>query len=135
VGLGVGRWPLDTAEKIIAHFDFTICAAAVWWDDLNRIWKSQVHQDFYADLDRQRLVYTGSEEPGGSLLRAFKYSRRGYHIFADSIAEIVEGLLEQRYRDNSGPVDILTLLREVDPLPDSPEKASTIILTEEEIPF
>ncbi len=137
----IHRWPLDTAEKIIAHFDFTICAAAVWWDDLIRVWKSQVHKDFYAHLDQQKLVYIGSDEPGGSLLRAFKYSRRGYHIFSDSIAAIVEDLLEQRdlaeADDLTGPVAILTLLREVDPLPDAPppERASTIILTEEEIPF
>jgi hypothetical protein len=137
----IHRWLLDTAEKIIAHFDFTICAAVVWWDEINHVWKSQIHKDFYADLDRQRLVYTGSDEPGGSLLRAFKYSRRGYHIFANSVAAIVDDLLEQREQaeadDLTGPVAILTLLREVDPLPDSLslEKASTIILTEEEIPF
>jgi hypothetical protein len=139
----VHRWPLDTTEKIIEHFDFTICAAVVWWDDLNRTWRSQVHKDFYADLDQQKLGYIGSDEPGGSLLRALKYSRRGYFMRADSVAAIVEDLVAQRdlaeADDLTGPVAILTLLREVDPLPnDQPEtkvRTGTTILTEDQIPF
>jgi hypothetical protein len=112
----------------------------VWWDPVNHVWKSQVHHDFYADLDRQRLVYTGSDEPGGSLLRAFKYSRRGYHIFSDSIAQIVDDLEGQRNvaeAKSGGGVTYLSLLREIDPLPDLShlQKTSTIILGEDEIPF
>ena len=134
----VHRWPLDTAEKIIEHFDFTVCAAVVWWDDLNRVWRSQVHKDFYADLDQQKLAYIGSDEPGGSLLRGFKYSRRGYHIFADSIAAIVEDLNDYCARENGPDSTILTALREVDPLPDQPateSRTEKVILSEENIPF
>jgi hypothetical protein len=131
----IHRWPLDCAEKIIKHFDFTVCAAVVWWNPLDQTWNSLVHKDFYTDLDQQQLVYTGSDEPGGSLLRAFKYSRRGYRIQADSVAAIVEALINACQGENAP--DVLTLLREIDPLPDAPrpEKASTIILDEDTIPF
>ena len=140
----IHRWPLDTAEKIIEHFDFTICAAVVWWDALNRTWRSQVHKDFYADLAQQKLVYIGSDEPGSSLLRAFKYSRRGYHIRADSIAEIVENLIDERAQtenhSDAEEVTILSLLREVDPLPDqlateSRSEKVFSLLDEDNIPF
>jgi hypothetical protein len=140
----VHRWPLDTAEKIIEHFDFTICAAALWWDDLNRVWRSQVHKDFYADLDQQKLVYIGSDEPGGSLLRAFRYAHKGYRIRADSIAEIVEDLIDERAQtenhSDAEEVTILSLLREVDPLPDQPATESRTekllnSLGDNELPF
>lgn len=136
----VHRWPLDTAEKIVEHFDFTVCAAVVWWDPLNKFWKSQVHDDFYTDTQEQRLVYVGSEEPGSSLLRAFKYSRKGYRIYADSIAAIVDDLNALAVKRGKGaPEPIIELLREIDPLPEGVRESTGSqtknLLDELEIPF
>jgi hypothetical protein len=134
----VHRWPLDTAEKIVAHFDFTVCAAVVWWDPLNKFWKSQVHDDFYTDIQEQHLVYIGSEEPGGSLLRAFKYSRKGYTIHADSIAAIVDDLNALAVKRGKGaPEPIIELLREVDPIPEYRRESASPRdeVTENEFPF
>jgi hypothetical protein len=129
----IHRWPLDCAEKIVKHFDFTVCAAVVWWDTLNQKWHSQVHKDFYADLEARKLVYIGSDEPGGSLLRGFKYSRKGYRIRADSVAAIVEDVIDACRDENT---DVLTLLREIDPIPDQPtESQAEHAVSELEIPF
>jgi hypothetical protein len=138
------RWPLDCAEKIIEHFDFTVCAAVVWWDSLNQIWKSQIHPHFYADLDEQKLVYTGSDEPAASLLRALKYSRRGYHIYAYDTAQILEDIAaKKREAENlsDAPVPFLDLLLAEAysqyPMPTTESRTEKVLslLDEDTIPF
>lgn len=85
----IRRWAYATAEDLIAAFDFTIAAAAVWNDGTG--WRSVCHADYYADVAARRLVYLrlADNTTGGSLNRAFKFARRGYHIPAESLGDLV----------------------------------------------
>lgn len=118
----IRRWTFDQADALVASFDFTVCQAAIWW--MPDGWKSAAGDGFYADLAARRLVYTApvrEEEPGGSMMRAVKFLRRGYVMQADSIAGVVDRLMSG-VQDRGGFADvnraavITGLLREVDPL-------------------
>lgn len=119
----ITRWTFDTPGELIASFDFTVCQAAVWWTGSQ--WASRVGDRFFMDLAARRLVYTSpirEEEAGGSLLRAIKYTKRGYSIQISSLGAVVERLFSAVERspmtvDGGGTKQVLVgLLREVDPL-------------------
>lgn len=102
----IHKWQFEAPGVCIANFDFTIAQSAVWYDDG---WRGLCSDRFYRDLAAKRLVYTGSDAPGGSLLRALKFVGRGYTIDVDSLAPIVSELA------GVDGVAILKDLREVDP--------------------
>ena len=119
----IHRWTYDDPRKICASFDFSVCAAAIWYDaDKNR-WDSDCHERFYRDLAAKRLVYLKpirDEAPGGSLLRVLKYYQRGYRITIPALASVLTrfdaGIEKERGRYQGDPEGIiLGLLREVDP--------------------
>lgn len=94
----ITRWVYDTYDQILGSFDFTICQACFWWEDMNSDggrWCSSVSESFYQDLSAKRLIYTNpirEEEPGGSMLRVLKYYQRGYRITIDSFAAVITRL-------------------------------------------
>lgn len=129
----VSRWTYPEPEMIIADFDFTISMAAIWADKYSSI-DSVCHPRFYADLAAKRLVYTRPdriEDEGGSLLRAFSFSRRGYYIAPEDIAAVTaramtapqtRGLLASSEPDDRAAAEkliapaLLSALRTVDPV-------------------
>ncbi len=121
----IHRWTYGAPQQVIESFDFTIAKSAVWWDGAG--FKTQMHEDFYADLAAKRLVYTSpirNEDTGGSLLRVLKFYQKGYRIPLDSMGAVIARLV-MAVRDNNlthdegGLARVLTgLLHEVDPLLD-----------------
>lgn len=125
----ITRWLFQSQEDLICSFDFSVCAAAVFYKDGQ--WQSQVSPDFYSDLAAKRLRHTNpqrEEEAGGSMLRVLKYVKRGYSISPESLAEVMarvhiaaEDIKQNVTVDANGKImsigDITKkLLREVDPL-------------------
>lgn len=119
----IKRWLFPTAQDVVASFDFTVCQAAIWFE--NGRWCSQISDRFYPDLAARRLVYTSpvrEEEAGGSMMRVRKFLARGYTIQASSLGAVIARLVA-RLRNSDmastegGCAKVLTgLLREVDPL-------------------
>ena len=119
----ITRWTFESAEKLVGSFDFTVACAAIYYLNSLNSWFGVCDPRFYRDLAAKRLVYRSperNEEAGGSLLRAFKFARRGYKIDLGSIAGLVarltskiegiESLSEARLKDV-----VRGLLMEVDP--------------------
>lgn len=82
----------EDPAKLLDIFDFTICKAVVWYDVKGKEWKGLCDIKFYLDLASKRLRYEAPPEhkyAGGSLLRMRKYVKRGYHIPASSLAQLV----------------------------------------------
>lgn len=127
----ITRWKFNDALSCIKSFDFTVCQAVIWaeevYDDVPEtkiIFQSAISNEFYPDLAARRLVYTfpqRDEEPGGSFLRMIKFIKRGYNIQVSSIAgvisRIVSGVRADAHGDEKWMATIITgLLRQVDPL-------------------
>ncbi|QDP64131.1 MAG: hypothetical protein Unbinned2301contig1004_57 [Prokaryotic dsDNA virus sp.] len=124
----ITRWTFETAEQLVASFDFTVCQAAIWrgGNKSNDPWCSATGEAFYVDLAGRRLVYTSPvrvEEAGGSLLRVIKYVKRGYSIQVSSLGAVVARLVtslrpdSHMLADEAGTAQVLVgLLREVDPM-------------------
>lgn len=123
----ITRWVFNSAEEVSASFDFTVCQAAIWFED--KQWRSVCSPEFYPDLAARRLVYTmpkRNEDAGGSMLRVLKYVKRGYSIQAESLAGVVTRMargvdlaklsdLEQCDERDVARM-FSNILREVDPL-------------------
>lgn len=118
----ITRWLYDTAPALVQSYDFTVCQAAVWWH--GDCWVGVCSENFYPDLAAKRLVYTSprrDEAPGGSIMRAFKYTRKGYYLDLPSLALLVDRLMagvDRGRMERSGIAQarvILGLLEEVDP--------------------
>lgn len=118
----IHRWTFDTPADALASFDFTIAAAAIWWDGAS--WQSLCDPDYYADLAGKRLVYrrpSRNEDAGGSMLRVLKFYQRGYRIPLDSLGAVVARLcagvrLDAFAAGEDRSAQVITgLLREVDP--------------------
>lgn len=121
----ITRWCFSDPAPLVASFDFTVCQAAIWWDQAGQRWESMASESFYPDLAARRLVYTfpkREEEAGGSMLRARKFLQRGYSIQADSLAGVIARVAmkvrwEQIHSDEIEAAKVISgLLREVDPM-------------------
>lgn len=130
----ITRWTFDDPVPLMKSFDFTVCQAVVYWvpaatEEVGGYWDSVVSERFYADLASRRLTYTSPdrhEDAGGSMLRMRKFLGRGYHIDADSLAQIMARMTVRMTSHEKfdavrscedGHAGILRgLLREVDPL-------------------
>ena len=85
--------PYATPAECISQFDFSVCQAVIWWDGTE--WCSLCSPQFYQDIQDRVLRYTSPERreaAGGSLWRAFKYSRRGYSISQMTLAALITRL-------------------------------------------
>lgn len=133
----ITRWLFDKPEKLIESFDFTVCQAVIYAEEIQvespdenkeKSYKfhSLISDAFYPDLAARRLVYTfphWDEDVGGSLVRAVKFIKKGYNIQAPSLAGVVSRIASKVDSDLFVKGDekwiafVLTgLLREVDPL-------------------
>lgn len=138
----ITRWTFSGPAELVSSFDFTICQAAIWADKVEvkaegvnpgYKFRSLICDNFYPDLAARRLVYTQPkriEETGGSLMRAFKFVKKGYNIQAPSIAGLVARTIsgvDMRAVEKSVAIDggtveertafvVMGLLRQVDPL-------------------
>ena len=118
----ITRWTFTDPRECAKSFDFTICQSAIW-RHLGK-YTSCCNESFYVDLAARRLVYTHpdrNEEAGGSLMRAIKFSKRGYTIQVNSLAGVIARLIDKvdfdRAADEQSRTFVLTgLLQEVDPL-------------------
>ena len=120
----ITRWTYESPLACLAHFDFTVAQAAIWWagEPTNR-WESACSARFYADLAAKRLVYLApqrNEDAGGSMLRVLKFYQKGYRIPLDSLGAVVArlctGVRDDGWRDEYHAARIITaLLVEVDP--------------------
>ncbi len=110
----IHKWQFTSAARCIERFDFTIARAAIYYDDG---WQSLCDDAFYSDLAAKRLVYTGNGEPGSSLLRVLKFTKRGYRIAPESLAALVSRMMDAVRPSSMSQLQALTaLIREVDPL-------------------
>lgn len=122
----IKRWVFETPDDCRASFDFTVCQAAIWYDQQTCSWRSVTHEAFYSDLAARRLTYTSpvrNEEAGGSALRMVKFLARGYTVQVDSIGSAMARLFAAVRTSRVDTTDeeavaynLTGLLREVDPL-------------------
>lgn len=104
----IHRWTFTDPRKMISSFDFTIAAAAMWYEDGE--WRSVCHPDFYQDTEAKRLVYTfpdREEVASGSFRRLLRFVGRGYHATDQAASGVVarmlgstsfEGVTDERVR-------------------------------------
>lgn len=119
------RWVFEKPEDVANSFDFTICCAVIYFDD---VWDSYTDERFYVDLASKRLIYrepVRNEDAGGSMLRVLKYYHKGYRIPLDSLGKVIarlnQGIDREKLKHDNDltEADIITgLLREVDPVID-----------------
>lgn len=86
----ITRWVFANAVDCMMSFDFTVCRIAIWYE--NGAFRSAVDSRFYDDLYTNRLTYTSpdrDEDSAGSLLRAFKYAKKGYNVPKETIMAVV----------------------------------------------
>jgi len=107
-----------TPQETLAAFDFTVCQGALWF--LNDVPVGLLGPRFYRDLAARRLVFIGSEVPGGSLLRAQRYIARGYRCSVHTFAKLLTSLyksagFEAVETDEEREREMLRVLVEVDP--------------------
>lgn len=92
----IHRWTFSTPQECVQSFDFTIARAAIWWDLDKLEWKSTCDDRFYADLAAKRLTYccpSRNEDAGGSILRALKFTGRGYRIPQKDLGKVIARLM------------------------------------------
>lgn len=122
----ITRWTFRAAELLLPSFDFTVCQAAVWRHTYGKHgqWSGLVGDRFYQDLAARRLVYTApirEEEPGGSLMRVLKFTKRGYSVQVTSLGAVVARLMSGVRDDGREMTEqrrsyvLGGLLRKVDP--------------------
>lgn len=84
-----------TPDKLIELFDFTVCSAVVFYhsSEFQRgYWTSRVHNNFYSDLASKTLVLSCENrgvESLENLVRALKFSSRGYVLHKESLVKII----------------------------------------------
>lgn len=124
----ITRWTFNSAREAIDSLDFTVCQAAIWFED--GTWRSVCSEHFYSDLAARRLHYTypvREEEAGGSMVRVVKFLKRGYTIQVDSLGGVIARVALKVQWNRLNGVDAETteqaagkvisgILREVDPL-------------------
>ena len=133
----ITRWLFSDPRVCILSFDYTICQAVIWTEQIDIIpdepgqerqtkiiFHSAISDAFYQDLAARRLVYTfpqREEEAGGSFMRMVKFIKKGYNIQAPSMAGVMARILwkvrDDKMTDEKWMATVITgLLRQVDPL-------------------
>lgn len=118
----ITRWLYTKPEDLVDSFDYSVARAAIWFEGGK--WRSLADPRFYSDLAARRLHYctpTRDEDPGGSIMRAVKFLKRGYSISPESLGQVIArlcaGIRSEDLSDSITLPRVLTaLLREVDPL-------------------
>lgn len=98
----VTGWTAPTIEGILESFDFTVCQLAYGVVD-GRL-ALLAPQYAFDHIEAKLLVYTrptGSSGAGNSLMRAFKFSRKGYHIHPNEVISIMTHMLDTEDRNEN----------------------------------
>lgn len=85
----ITRWTYTSASAIIDSFDYTLAQAVLWKEGGE--WLTLVSAAFEEDVINRRLVYTRpirDEEKAGSLVRLFKFYKRGYTPTLNTVADV-----------------------------------------------
>jgi hypothetical protein len=85
----ITRTYLRDHYNAILSFDFSICQVGIWYDQ-EKGWIGMASDAFLEDLPKFRMRYMApdrDEDPGASIMRAFKFSRRGFDIDDDEFAK------------------------------------------------
>lgn len=87
----IHRQFFDSPAAVINSFDFTICKAVIWWDEDFKDWLSVADEHFVPDVKEKVLRYCEPRDnrAADSLVRAFKFTERGYGILPSSLAKLV----------------------------------------------
>jgi hypothetical protein len=129
----ITRWLFSKAAQLVASFDFTVCQAVIWAEQLDGDpvtgkkryrFHSLISDAFYPDLAARRLVYTyplRDEDVGGSLLRVIKFVKKGYNVQAPTLAGVIARVMNKidfnkADSERQRAMVVTGLLREVDPL-------------------
>lgn len=119
----IHRWVFDSVEAVSDSFDFTVCCAAIGFNEYN--FTDYCDPEFYQDLAAKRLIYRSpkrNEDAGGSMIRVLKYYQKGYriplHSLAAVLARLTVGITSEV--DHNSEIALTNaykyLLYEVDPL-------------------
>lgn len=91
----INTFPCLNAAHLIAHFDFTVNQAAIYFLPLANQFDSVVSPRFYDDMNCRKLVADCIvSNPARSLLRAFKFAKRGYDLDYTSLAQLVKAVAQ-----------------------------------------
>ena len=72
-------------EELFAKFDFTVCMGAYLPASRNFV----THENFFSDLAERRLcINVGTEYPICTIVRIFKYQKKGFTVFGSDIIKI-----------------------------------------------
>lgn len=91
----VWRYPFKEAYEILEQFDYTVCKAAIYFDNGDKTntpgYLGICHRRFYPDIARKYLVYDSDrgEEYLNTIPRLLKYTARGYVIEPKSLAKVI----------------------------------------------
>lgn len=91
----IWRYNYKQPVEVPAGFDYTVCKAAIWFDNGDKNKKpgftGTCHKNFYRDIARKMLVYDCDRdvERIESFPRLLKYITYGYSIEPHSLAELV----------------------------------------------
>ena len=96
----IWRYKFDVPIDVPNDFDYTVCKAAVWFEEADKKNKTEAgyrgvcHERFYRDLARKELVYISERENEQStgFIRLLKYTSYGYKVDPKSLAEIITKL-------------------------------------------
>ena len=117
----IRRWVFSSLEDCIRSFDYTIAQAGIVKTKTG--WRGVCCDRFYRDVAAKRLIYTApdrEEDAGGSLLRALKFAKRGYHISPEDLSKVIARALRGLRLEGRSEAEVSRLispvLREVDPL-------------------
>jgi len=90
----IAEWAFESAVEVIENFDFSVSAAALWWNGSD--WEG-VTEDWWEKEISQRLTSYRSTapNPAGTLLRLPRYLSLGYHVPNESLTCIAARATEQ----------------------------------------
>lgn len=113
----ITRWLYSSPVSLINSFDFTVCQAAIWAEEVppnpviptielvgggtkkkkkQYTFRSICSPDFYSDLAARRLCYTSpirDEDAGGSMLRIIKYLKKGYNVQTYALGGVIARII------------------------------------------
>ena len=102
----------QSAQACIDSFDFSVCQAAIWFE--NGEWQTTCSPHFYHDIKARRLRFVNqervNESPGASLWRAAKYAERGFKLSRNDKLALLERFFQNCHRKHEeqsgkGPCD------------------------------
>lgn len=142
-GLGVPvqvihRWTYSSVLNLLNSFDYTIAQGAVWWDRDNNAWASLCSTLFYEDVEQKVLHYlepVREEARAGSLMRLFKFYKRGYSVSLETLAAVMARAVHGPSADAQDAADILKGLKEAGRRLPAPPKPPDLSIEEDLAPI